>query len=104
MPAGHRLVLTSGQLGIGADEAIPVDSEAQAELCFANIAAILAEASGVDPAAEQRSVNRAEFTFGPLDDDVIVQQQAVADRFQKLGLIPEPIRVRDIVWPWKSNT
>jgi sulfonate transport system substrate-binding protein len=68
------------------------------------VAAILAEASGVDPAAEQRSVNRAEFTFGPLDDDVIVQQQAVADRFQKLGLIPEPIRVRDIVWPWKSNT
>ncbi len=68
------------------------------------VAAILAEASGVDPAAEQRSADRAEFTFGPLNDDVIVQQQAVADRFQKLGLIPEPIRVRDIVWPWKSNT
>jgi 2-iminobutanoate/2-iminopropanoate deaminase len=43
VPAGHRLVLTSGQLGIGADEAIPVDCEAQADLCFANIAAILAE-------------------------------------------------------------
>ncbi len=40
---GHRLVFTSGQLGIGADDKIPADCEAQADLCFANIAAILAE-------------------------------------------------------------
>jgi sulfonate transport system substrate-binding protein len=68
------------------------------------VAAILSEASGVDLAAEQRSVNRAEFTFGPFNNDVLAQQQTVADRFQRLGLIPAPIRVRDIVWPWKSNT
>ena len=43
VPAEHRLVFTSGQLGIGPDEWIPVGSEAQADLCFANIAAILAE-------------------------------------------------------------
>jgi enamine deaminase RidA (YjgF/YER057c/UK114 family) len=43
VPAGHRLVFTAGQLGIGHDERIPEDSEAQADLCFANIAAILAE-------------------------------------------------------------
>jgi 2-iminobutanoate/2-iminopropanoate deaminase len=43
VPAGHRLVITAGQLGIGVDESIPEDSEAQADLCFANIAAILAE-------------------------------------------------------------
>ena len=43
VPAGHRLVFTSGQLGISADETIPRDCEAQADLCFANIAAILAE-------------------------------------------------------------
>jgi sulfonate transport system substrate-binding protein len=68
------------------------------------VAAILSEASGVDLAAEERSVNRAEFTFGPLNSDVLAQQQAIADRFQGLGLIPAPIHVRDIVWPWKSNT
>jgi sulfonate transport system substrate-binding protein len=68
------------------------------------VATILSEASGVDLAAEQRSVDRAEFTFGPLTDDVLAEQQAIADRFQRLGLIPAPIRVRDIVWPWKSNT
>jgi enamine deaminase RidA (YjgF/YER057c/UK114 family) len=43
IPAGHRLVFTSGQLGIDANETIPPGCEAQADLCFANIAAILAE-------------------------------------------------------------
>jgi ABC-type nitrate/sulfonate/bicarbonate transport system substrate-binding protein len=68
------------------------------------VAAILSEASGVDLTAEQRSTDRAEFTFGPLTNDVLTQQQGVADRFHRLGLIPVPIHVRDIVWPWKSNT
>jgi enamine deaminase RidA (YjgF/YER057c/UK114 family) len=44
VPAGKRLVLCSGQLGIGPDESIPDDASAQAELCFSNIAAVLGEA------------------------------------------------------------
>lgn len=44
VPAGSRLVLTSGQLGISPDDAIPEDAGAQAELCFRAIGAILAEA------------------------------------------------------------
>ena len=44
VPAGKRLVLCSGQLGIGPDDAVPEDAGAQAELCFKNIAAILGEA------------------------------------------------------------
>jgi len=44
VPAGKRLVLCSGQLGIGSDDAVPEDAGAQAELCFANISAILGEA------------------------------------------------------------
>jgi 2-iminobutanoate/2-iminopropanoate deaminase len=35
VPAGYRLVVTSGQLGIGADAQVPADCEAQAQLCFA---------------------------------------------------------------------
>jgi enamine deaminase RidA (YjgF/YER057c/UK114 family) len=47
--AGKRLVLCSGQLGVGPDDSVPEDVGAQAELCFANIAAILAEADmGLD--------------------------------------------------------
>ena len=48
VPPGLRLVLTSGQLGIAADEAVPDDARAQADLCFANCAAVLVEA-GMGP-------------------------------------------------------
>jgi enamine deaminase RidA (YjgF/YER057c/UK114 family) len=44
-----RLVATSGQLGIRADGTVPEDARDQADLCFAAIAAILAEA-GLGPA------------------------------------------------------
>ena len=44
IPAGKRLVLCSGQLGIAPDDAVPNDAGAQAALCFQNIAAILDEA------------------------------------------------------------
>jgi 2-iminobutanoate/2-iminopropanoate deaminase len=44
LAAGSRLVLCSGQLGVGADDTIPAGVEAQAELCFENIRAILGEA------------------------------------------------------------
>lgn len=42
--AGTRLVFCSGQLGIGPDEVVPDTVAGQAEVCFRNIAAILAEA------------------------------------------------------------
>ncbi len=44
VPAGHRLVFCSGQLGIGLDETIPPDAEGQTRLCFENIRSILAAA------------------------------------------------------------
>ena len=44
VPPGKRLVLCSGQVAITADDQIPEDAGAQAELCFQNIAAILGEA------------------------------------------------------------
>jgi sulfonate transport system substrate-binding protein len=67
------------------------------------VAALFSEASGVDLAAQRRSVDRAEFSFSPMTEKVIAEQQAVADRFQRLGLIPAPIVVRDTVWFWKQN-
>ena len=38
------LIATSGQLGLAADGSVPAGVEAQAEICFANIRAILTEA------------------------------------------------------------
>lgn len=48
VPAGLRWVMTSGQLGIAADGSVPEGAAAQAALCLANVAAILAEA-GMGP-------------------------------------------------------
>ena len=44
VPAGARLIFTSGQLGMSADGEIPPCEGAQAEICFANIDAILGSA------------------------------------------------------------
>jgi enamine deaminase RidA (YjgF/YER057c/UK114 family) len=44
VPSGSRLVLASGQLGVAADDSVPESAEAQADLCFAAIAAILEDA------------------------------------------------------------
>ena len=44
------------------------------------------------------AANRTSFLIGPVTDEIVTTQQAVADRFHKLGLIPKPIAVRDIVW------
>ena len=41
--AGSDMVFCSGQLGIGADDVVPESVAEQAELCFRNIEAILAE-------------------------------------------------------------
>ncbi len=43
VPEGRRLIFTSGQLGLAVDGTVPDDVGAQAEICFANIDAILAE-------------------------------------------------------------
>jgi enamine deaminase RidA (YjgF/YER057c/UK114 family) len=48
VPSGCRWVLSSGQLGIGPDDTVPAEARDQADLCFANCAAILAEA-GMGP-------------------------------------------------------
>lgn len=44
VPAGLRWVCTSGQLGLTAQDTLPDGAYAQAVQCFANCAAILAEA------------------------------------------------------------
>lgn len=47
VPAGSRLLYTAGQLGADSDGTVPATVEAQAELCFQAIGAIL-QAGGMD--------------------------------------------------------
>ncbi len=44
VPEGHRLILTSGQLGLARDGTVPDTVSEQARICFENIDAILGEA------------------------------------------------------------
>ena len=54
--------------------------------------------------AIRRFVGRSNYRVVPVDDEVIKSQQAVADRFAKLGLIPKPVNVKDIVWKWTQGS
>ncbi|MCA3627236.1 MAG: aliphatic sulfonate ABC transporter substrate-binding protein [Methylobacterium sp.] len=66
-------------------------------------AELFSQASGVELAAQQRTVSRTQFVYSPITEEIATQQQAVADRFAKLGLIPKPINIRDIIWVWKPS-
>jgi sulfonate transport system substrate-binding protein len=68
------------------------------------VAKAQAEATGVDIEAIRRFVDRSIYSVVPVDDDVLKSQQAVADRFARLGLIPKPVNVADIVWKWTPST
>lgn len=70
----------------------------------AEIAARLQEATGVDKAATAKAVERSEYNVVPINEKIIATQQETADRFFKLGLIPKPVQVKDIVWEWKQGS
>ena len=63
-----------------------------------SVAASLTKATGVPLAATQRTVGRIRYTIAPMTSAVISEQQRIADRFHRLGLIPRMIRVGAIVW------
>jgi sulfonate transport system substrate-binding protein len=64
----------------------------------------LHEATGVDSDALTRAVDRSLFLVTPVTDKAVASQQATADRFFKLGLIPKPIEVKEIVWRWTPGS
>jgi sulfonate transport system substrate-binding protein len=68
------------------------------------VAKAQAEATGVDIEAIRRFVDRSTYRVVPVNGEVIESQQAVADRFARLGLIPKPINVSDIVWKWTPGS
>jgi sulfonate transport system substrate-binding protein len=62
------------------------------------VAKSLSAVTGIPLDIQTVAANRSAFAVGPITDDVIATQQGVADRFFKLGLIPKPIAIREIVW------
>jgi sulfonate transport system substrate-binding protein len=68
------------------------------------VAKAQAEATGVDIDAVKRFVARSSYRVVPVDDEAVKSQQAIADRFAKLGLIPKPVNVPDIIWKWSPGS
>jgi sulfonate transport system substrate-binding protein len=58
----------------------------------------ISTAIGIELDVEKIAIGRADLGVGPVTPDVIAQQQATADTFLKLGLVPKKITIRDVVW------
>jgi aliphatic sulfonates family ABC transporter substrate-binding protein len=68
------------------------------------LAAVLAEASGVDLDAEKVAAARGNYEIAYLTPAVVRQQQSIADTFAKLGLLPHPIDIQLAVWTPTGKT
>jgi sulfonate transport system substrate-binding protein len=58
----------------------------------------LADVTGIDLEIQTIAARRSAFVIGPITEDILTTQQAVADRYAKLNLIPRAINVREAVW------
>eukprot|EP01031_Cornospumella_fuschlensis_P046496 gene46496-56934_t len=68
---------------------------------YGSLAAIIAKQffSGLDAGVVSLFIQRRPASpVGPLSAATVADQQRVADAFFKLGLIPKPVKVADIVW------
>ncbi len=62
------------------------------------VAAALHEVTGVPIEPQTVAANRATFGIVPITDDILAEQQKSADRFFSIGLIPNKIAIKDVVW------
>jgi sulfonate transport system substrate-binding protein len=74
-----------------------------AETNRVEVADFIAQVTGVDRASNRKATERTAFAVVPVSPEIAAEQQRVADRFFRLGLIPKPIAVRDIIWTWNPN-
>ncbi|PNG26835.1 aliphatic sulfonate ABC transporter substrate-binding protein [Methylocella silvestris] len=68
------------------------------------LAQAIHDATGIDEEAILKAVQRADLDVVPLNDAIVANQQAAADRFFRTGLIPRKIAVRDIIWTWTPSS
>ncbi|MEI9405190.1 sulfonate ABC transporter substrate-binding protein [Mesorhizobium argentiipisi] len=67
------------------------------------VAEALHEVTGVPLDAQTIAANRSKFGIYPITDEIVAGQQATANRFFKLGLIPKAVRISDAVWTAPGN-
>ena len=63
-----------------------------------DLASVMAQVTGVPLAAEKVAAPRGVYAVQPMDEKIIAQQQAIADSFAALKIIPARIDIRSAVW------
>ena len=89
--AAHPAILTAALDGIG-------DATGWAAGNRDQLARTIAEVTGVEIEAQQRAVQRLRIELTPVSDPIVQSQQAIADTFHRLGLVPRAVTIRDAVW------
>lgn len=77
-------------------ETVRIAREIEAHLD--DFARAMAAATGIPEDIQRIAAARGNYRVGTLTAEVVAQQQAIADTFLALRLIPSAIRVRDAVW------
>jgi sulfonate transport system substrate-binding protein len=90
--AAHAPQFVSGVIGVLAQTAAWAESHRD------QVGRVLAAITGVDLDIQTIAAQRSSFAIGKLTDDIVATQQAVADRFFRIGLIPRQIAVREAIW------
>lgn len=73
----------------------------EGEWCQANteeVARTVSRATGLEMTLMRDTQARADFGVEPLSDDQLAAQQATADLFARLNIIPKPVKVADAAW------
>jgi len=87
----NRAVLDTTLAAIGAIDAWAKDNTD-------TVAAELAPSVGIPAPILTVALKRLTYGVTPLDPATVADQQAVADTFHRLGLLPKPLVVSDAVW------
>jgi len=68
------------------------------------VAGIVAAANGLPPDIVEASLRRGALAVDPMTPDVVARQQASADIFQSIGVIPTHVSVADAAWTgWRPR-
>jgi sulfonate transport system substrate-binding protein len=82
-------------------EAIAAETQAVATWADENpdaVAEILSPILGIDTETLDVVTRRRNYSFEPMTNEMIAEQQAIANTFFELKLIPKQVQVTDIVW------
>jgi len=82
-------------------KAVQEETQVVAQWADANpteVVKILSPLLGIEPAILDVVTKRRGYEFETMSDEMVAEQQEIADTFFKLKLIPKPVKVEEIVW------